>query len=629
MSIRRFTSIKDNTISTALKADLRTKATLSNMGASDVGEIFSIYGQASTSSIEKSRILVQFPINEISNSIQKSEIPKEKATYKLKLFNSEHNGTTPRSFVVSVSPILQNWTEGTGLDMESYSDLGVSNWVSCSANTLWAMPGGTTPQAQDMEQSAQLSIPIEFTQTFDTGLEDLEIDITTYVDAWLKSYKNEASIASSSLSFSTSATAGDKIKLISTTGESKVFEYVASGTSSLGATGASNIVYVSAGTRQQSTKNLHDAINNYSPFSASMAHNATSLSVFQQEASYFGNTIISASQGFTSITSTNFKGGTGLPNRGLLIKLSGSQENGKDKKSYYTKKFFTRTSQYFFKRPVIEAQWNSSITDDRPNIYKSSSLMPGDLNLNTLYFYNYGPYGLVDIPKTGSGVVMQLYADVTSSLGASNLASPSAVSLVTTTPSVEVSKPTRVRAGHVSKGIYSASFAYSGPETALYDVWSTASAGAGTHLTQFFTGSLISVKERKIKNNFSIPQYVSKITNLKSSYSTNEIANFRVYTRNKNWGPNVYTVATNTAPSTVWKKSYYKITRTADKYEIIGYSTGSQIEYSKMSYDSTGSYFDLDMSILEPNYLYEIGLMYKEGNNFVEQPEKFRFRVDS
>ena len=66
----------------------------------------------------------------------------------------------------------------------------------------------------------------------------------------------------------------------------------------------------------------------------------------------------------------------------------------------------------------------------------------------------------------------------------------------------------------------------------------------------------------------------------------------------------------------------------ADDLTIINFSTGSSPYYSALSYDASGSYFDLDMSILEPNYLYEISFLYKDGNNYIEQKERFKFRVD-
>ena len=76
------------------------------------------------------------------------------------------------------------------------------------------------------------------------------------------------------------------------------------------------------------------------------------------------------------------------------------------------------------------------------------------------------------------------------------------------------------------------------------------------------------------------------------------------------------------------KESYYSIKRVADATIVIPYSTGSSVKYSRLSYDISGSYMDLDMSILESNYLYEISILRKNDSTFIEQEEKFRFRVD-
>jgi hypothetical protein len=64
MAIKRYSAIKDTTISNAYKANLSGTATGSNMGSADALEVFSIYGQLSNSSgfsKESSRILIQFP----------------------------------------------------------------------------------------------------------------------------------------------------------------------------------------------------------------------------------------------------------------------------------------------------------------------------------------------------------------------------------------------------------------------------------------------------------------------------------------------------------------------------------------------------------------------------------------
>ena len=87
MSIRRYLATSDNTISTAFKSNLSDRAVAANMGASDILEIFSIYGQASSASLEQSRVLVSFPIDKISQDRQSGIIPSSgSATFKLKLF---------------------------------------------------------------------------------------------------------------------------------------------------------------------------------------------------------------------------------------------------------------------------------------------------------------------------------------------------------------------------------------------------------------------------------------------------------------------------------------------------------------------------------------------------------------
>ena len=55
MTIKKYFAIADNTISNAFDRSLTTnnKATGSNMGAADILEVFQLYGQASTGSVER------------------------------------------------------------------------------------------------------------------------------------------------------------------------------------------------------------------------------------------------------------------------------------------------------------------------------------------------------------------------------------------------------------------------------------------------------------------------------------------------------------------------------------------------------------------------------------------------
>ena len=328
-------------------------------------------------------------------------------------------------------------------------------------------------------------------------------------------------------------------------------------------------------------------------------------------------------------TIVQFAGGHGLPNYGLVLKLRNDHEDGSKKRTYYTKKFYSRSSHEFFLKPKIEAQWDNSIKDDRNNIIKSSSLAPQAENLNNIFLYNRIRGNLVDIPNTGSYLVVQMF---TSSVDASNSGTGEHYGTAQTLPvdhtNVVANAATFITASKHSTGVYKAQFSYAGNETQLYDVWSKSADDADGGRTTLFKGPGFTINTDSANTFYESPNYKVSITNLKDSYLQTEKATFRVYTRNKNWQPNIYTVAKNTAPVNTIRDLYYKIVKVSDNYEVISYSTGSTPSYSSLSYDVSGSFFDLDMKLLEKNNAYEISFVFKDGSNYIEQQEKFRFRVD-
>jgi len=121
--------------------------------------------------------------------------------------------------------------------------------------------------------------------------------------------------------------------------------------------------------------------------------------------------------------------------------------------------------------------------------------------------------------------------------------------------------------------------------------------------------------------------WVTTITNLKSSYETTEKPRFRIFTRPQNWSPTIYTVATTAIEPTILRDSYYKIFRILDNVEAVSYGTGD-IKYTQLSYDADGSYFDFDMNLLERGYAYGIRIMSIEDGVEEEHPEIFKFRVE-
>lgn len=473
MTIRRYVADKDTTITNAYKNDNLTRAIKSNMGASDILEIFSIYGQVTSSSYEKSRILIQFPISDIiSDRNNKLLLQSGSCQFILKLNNCPHGEETPENITVTVSPLSRSWSEGSGLDMEQYTDLGYANWISASLTQSWTTEGGDT--ISQFSKNAYI----------ESVGDDLELDITDIVEKWI-------------------------------TGE--------------------------------------------------------------------------------------------ILNNGLLISLSSSLEN--EDKSYYTKKFFARRSQYFFKKPFIEARFNSSIKDKRDNFYASSSLLGADDNLNTLFLYNSFRGELKNIPSVGTGTLLvSLYSGTYDS-------GPTGIKLALNN-SVQA-----VTGGFYSTGIYTASMSINTSYNYLYDVWSDLSGN------ELYTGSIIEVKRYDASDDQQAEDYILSMPYLRNSYGSKQNVRFTVEIKNKTWDSNLYHIASQEPDTVVIENLFYKIVRISDNFEVFDYGTGS-FKHTLCSYDKNGNYFDLDMNLLEPGYSYKIKYAQILNNQIYELKHTFKFRVD-
>jgi len=116
--------------------------------------------------------------------------------------------------------------------------------------------------------------------------------------------------------------------------------------------------------------------------------------------------------------------------------------------------------------------------------------------------------------------------------------------------------------------------------------------------------------------------------NLQAEYSSNDVVNLRVFVQDKNYQANIFTVASTSPTPSIIEKMYYKIRRVVDEEVVVDYGTGSgNNSYSQMSYDASGSYFDFDMSILEPDFSYEISYLVNKAGNYSELKDRFNFRV--
>tara|TARA_R110000824_G_scaffold88399_5_gene217367 strand:- start:387 stop:1913 length:1527 start_codon:yes stop_codon:yes gene_type:complete len=303
-----------------------------------------------------------------------------------------------------------------------------------------------------------------------------------------------------------------------------------------------------------------------------------------------------------------YSSSTGQNTGSIINNLSGATT------SYYTKRFFARGSQYFFKRPTIEARWSDVTRDDRGEFYLSSSRAPAADNLNTLYFYNIIRGKLVNLPVIGTGsIYVSLYS------GSSDNSTPDGTAMLLYNGS------TALTGGYVSTGIYSCSVGITSSTTItvspMYDVWFSSS-------TEYFTGSIL---PKTIDTGMTLlsERYIIDITNLKNSYHSLETSRFNLYVRNKNWNPNVYTVVQATPEGLTIQSASYRVYRVSDGLNVVGYGTGSDL-YTGLSHDVSGNYFNFDMKLLEPGYTYAFKFAFydEQIKSWEEQVDSFKFRVE-
>ena len=190
MAIKKYKANADTTIVNAYQKNFRIRGTGSNAGAADVLEVYSIYGLVTTSSAELSRALVKFPITDVSTDRTNGVLPASgSVSFYLRMFNAPHSKTVPADYKLSVLAVSQSWQEGTGVDFEGYKDLtkgnSGANWMSASNTAYWTDTAGSVLAGGSYHTGSSDTETFLLTQSFTTGLEDLEVDITPIVEQWI------------------------------------------------------------------------------------------------------------------------------------------------------------------------------------------------------------------------------------------------------------------------------------------------------------------------------------------------------------------------------------------------------------------------------------------------------------
>ena len=631
MAIKRYFADADNTITNAFQENLTTRGTGSNSGRSDILEVFSIYAQESATSTELSRILLQFPVSDIATDRTAGNIPASgSVSFYLKMFNAKHPHTLPSDYKLTIQAISGSWQEGNGLDMEGYSDVTYdnigSNWINANNNFV----------------SASATV---------TALSKTAGEANTRVLTVADSSGNSVNFQiDNSLSTSTAT------KIAFSNANSNANQFATNIAAAVNAANTATTLNVVASAESATVTLTQTAAGAAGNSAADISGTAVSDSVVTIVKQFGGGNGKWATAGGDYFTDTSSSFDASFPvgnenlevdvttlveqwvnsdgnvlgskeNNGFGIRLSSSYEaydaaTNPDGavKSYYTKKFFARDSEFFFDRPVLEARWNSTKRDNRGNFVISSSAAPAEDNLNKLYLYNYVRGRLVDVAGDASvQPVFKLYY----SSGSVPEGSPRGFLRASNNSAI-----TSISATRESKGVYFVNIAatssiVNSTYPYLVDVWSISGG------EEFCTGSAFEPIRHGFVNHNPNQKYVVNVTNLKKKYLKGQTERFRLYVREKNWSPNIYTVAKSTPENLMIQSASYQIVRSVDQRVVIPYGTGSD-NATMLSYDVSGNYFDLDMGMLESGYTYDLKLSFYEDSvsSYREQPYVFKIRVE-
>lgn len=299
-----------------------------------------------------------------------------------------------------------------------------------------------------------------------------------------------------------------------------------------------------------------------------------------------------------------------IPNNGLIIRVSSSNPEisvSPEDQSFYTKKFFARGSEYFYKKPWIEARWDSTVKDDRGKFFLYNPFVPQEFNYNTLYIHNRFRGELYDLPTVGTGsIYVRLYSSPNLPLGS---------------PLNLLNGETVATGSWNSTGIYSAQIGINTEYQKVYDVWFDSNG------TAIGFGGEIEIINSDYEENYTKGSYNFAIKRLNPVYYNHENPRLHLFIRPEKWYPNSYTSLTTNQQNLIVDNVYYRVFRIVDGLEIIPYGTGSY-NHTRLSYDKNGNYMDLDMSLFEVGYSYGLKFSVYDSGQYFESKELFKFRVE-
>ncbi len=284
-----------------------------------------------------------------------------------------------------------------------------------------------------------------------------------------------------------------------------------------------------------------------------------------------------------------------IANHGFCIGFSGSFEA--NPKTYFVKRFASRDVSNTALRPNLKIMYDDSLSDNHSNFEFDYS--------GSLYLSNYSR-GSLENAVTG--------------LAATEVSGHNCMILKIESGSFskQFNVSQAVRGQGRIKGVYSASFAISSYETALYDhvlssgsidfdaIWSNSAE------TVTFLSSSLTIKKNTISPlNFTENRYLVSMINLRPKYRNTDFVRLRVHVENADREIQ-HKKKPFEMPSEMFENMHFRIKDFESRELIVGFD--EVFNSTKLSNDKLGMYFDFYMSSVPRGRSYFFEFMIRNNN---------------
>lgn len=328
-----------------------------------------------------------------------------------------------------------------------------------------------------------------------------------------------------------------------------------------------------------------------------------------------------ASFNITSLVSASVVGI--LPNHGFRISFIESQED--DIVTRFVKRFGSKQALNTALHPRLVTEWTDRIVDDAGNALFGVS--------QSFYVYNTLNGNLTSFVSGGSDVSalhLELAASKSIEFLTSSFQANFSASITHLTNSV-VFFSQSFTGSEVSTGIYSASLNLDPTSNAeLYSFlsgankfdfkgsWKTTDGNTLFSTTWFAFRKLLGGGSNALTRN-----YVVNATNLQDEYTKDDEARIRVFVQDRDISQVAYRYPVPTK-SVIVPDMRWRLVKAFSEEEVIPFGA-----HTKMSTDSVGMYFDLNIEDLDINEVYELEFLItnETGKDVVIQNKGFIFKV--